>query len=321
MNALQLPTGQRLEPITIGQATTRYLERLRLRGYSSNTLLSYGRTLADLGEWLASAHDVTLLPLLSERMVEGWLDHLGRRGCSMRSCAQRMGALRGLIAHARREGWLRHDPTSGVRIKFHADRVIAPELDRLLAVIDAIPVASAADIRDRAMIRLGLDAALRVSEVAALDVLDPRRPPQCCAEPDRLRVHVPNKGGGIGTVGINARTAEHLARWLSVRDTMAKPDERALFVSRLGTRFTRVQLHNIIRRRGLAAGLDNLHWHMLRHRRIGEVVERLGLDAGQHVARHANKSTTANVYGAHAAEVVRSLVREKCDLDAMGVGA
>lgn len=313
--------GHRVEPITLAQAVDRYLERIRLRGYATNTLRSYLSTLSDFAEWMAGAHDVTLVGLVSERMVDGWVDHLVRRGCSMRSCAQRMGSVRSLFAYAIREGWVRHDPTTEVRIKFRPDRVIAPELDRLLAVLDAIPTSTPANIRDRAMIRLGLDAALRVSEVAALDVLDPRRPPQCCAEPARLRVHVPNKGGGIGTIGINARTADHLAAWLAVRGELAKPDERALFVSRLGTRFTRAQLHNIIRRRGLDAGLDNLHWHMLRHRRIGEIVERLGLDAGQYVARHANKATTANVYGAHATEIVRNLVREKCDLDAMGAAA
>lgn len=307
--------GARVEPIEIRQAVARFTERLRLRGFASNTLRTYRATLEGLAEFLA-ARDVTLLALISERMVDGWLDHLARSGNSLRSQANKLATLRSLVSFAMREGWIRHDPTTQITIKFRPGRVIAPELDRLLAVIEAIPQRTATDLRDRAMLRLGLDAALRVSEVAALEVTG-----ACCVDFRRLQVHVPNKGGGIGTVGINERTRDALQAWQAVRHTVALPDVGALFVSRLGRGFTRAQLHNIVQRRGAAAGIEGLHWHLLRHRRIGDVVEHLGLDAGQHVARHANKSTTANVYGAHAAEVLRSLVRDKCDLDRMAVAS
>lgn len=313
--------GHRIEPVTVADAAVRFLERIRLRGYANNTLASYGTTLRDLAEWLES-RDVTLLALISERMVEGWIDHLARSGNGARSQAQKLSTLRSLVAFAIREGWIKHDPTAEVRLKFRASRVIAPELDRLLAVIDAIPRHAAADLRDRAMLRVCLDAALRVSEVAALDVHTGTGPqPQCCVDLARLQVHVRDKGGGASTVGINAATADAIEAWLRVRDTLAKPTAAALFVSRLGGRFSRAQLHNIIRKRGRAVGIDHLHWHMLRHRRIGDVVEKFGLDVGQHIARHANKSTTADVYGAHAAEVIRNLIREKGDLDRMGAAA
>lgn len=312
--------GERIEPITVLQAVERFIERIRLRGYANNTLRSYSATLVAMAEYLDS-RDITLIGLLSERMVDGWLDHLGRAGNSVRSQAHKMATLRSLLDFARREGWLRHDPTEGVRLKFRPGRVIAPELDRILDVINAIPRHTAADVRDRAMLRLGLDAALRISEVCALDLHDPSRPPQCCVDLKRLQVHVAGKGGGVDTVGINERTAREVEAWLRVRGALAGEGETSLFVSRLGGRFTRAQLHNIVRRRGDAVGIDHLHWHMLRHRRVGDIVERIGLDAGQLVARHANKSTTANVYGAHANEVVRSLIREKCDLDRMGVAA
>lgn len=312
--------GQRIEPITVADAAVRYLERIRLRGYANNTLASYSSTLAALAEWLA-ARDVSLLALVSERMVDGWLDHLARAGNSTRSQAQKLATLRGMVTYAIREGWITHNPTTDVRLKFRADRVIAPEMERLLAVIAEIPPHAAADLRDRAMLRVCLDAALRVSEVAGLDVHDGGAQPQCCVDLARLQVHVRDKGGGTSTVGINAVTAAAVEAWLRVRHVLANPESCALFVSRLGGRFTRAQLHNIIRRRGAAAGVDNLHWHMLRHRRIGDIVEKFGLDVGQNVARHANKSTTANVYGAHADEVIRNLVREKCDLDRMGEAA
>ncbi|HPG94803.1 MAG TPA: site-specific integrase, partial [Dokdonella sp.] len=176
---LHLLAGQRIEPITVADAAVRYLERIRLRGYATNTLKSYAATLTALAEWLA-ARDVSLLALISERMVDGWLDHLARAGNSTRSQAQKLATLRGLVTYAIREGWIGHDPTTNVRLKFRAARVIAPELDRLLAVIEAIPQRTAVDLRDRAMLRVCLDAALRVSEVAGLDIHAGGMQPQCC---------------------------------------------------------------------------------------------------------------------------------------------
>lgn len=310
--------GQRIEPISTGQAVERFMERLRLRGYANNTLATYGASLRSLVEWLES-RDITLLALISERMVDGWLDHLARSGNSARSQANKMATLRSFLAFAKREGWLQHDPAQEVRLKFRAGQVIAPELDRLLAVISAIPHATPADIRDRAMLRLGLDAALRISEVAGLDLADGTT--RHCVDLKRLHVRVQEKGGGTGVCGINTTTADAVRAWLAVRDRLAKPDESALFVSRLGRRITRQQLHNIIRNRGRAAGIEGLHWHLLRHRRVGNIVEQCGLEVGQKVARHSDKSTTANIYGAHAAELVRAIVRDRCDLDRMGAGA
>ena len=77
---------------------------------------------------------------------------------------------------------------------------------------------------------------------------------------------------------------------------------------------SRQLVYRMVRRRGAAAGLPNLHPHLFRHRRVGDVVERLGLDMGSALARHRHTSTTANVYGAHAAEVQRAAIRTMAPL-------
>ena len=94
-----------------------------------------------------------------------------------------------------------------------------------------------------------------------------------------------------------------------MRDTLAKPGEPAFFVNTRGQRLHRSSIYQMVRDRGAAAGVQGLHPHLFRHRRIGDVVERLGLDIGSALARHKHKATTANVYGAHAAEVQRAAIR------------
>lgn len=313
--------GARVHPVTLAQATVHYLDRLKLRGARPNTLVSYACDLRDFREFAQVAQQITLIGLTSARLIERWLDRLGHRGVHPRSMARKLSVLRGLCRHSRIEGWLDHDPTKDVQVRVRVRRVIAPEHDALMAMIEGIPTTSAQDLRDRAMLRLAFDAALRSNEVCTLDLFDPRNPPRAFLDLRRLLVQVVGKGGDDQTAGINARTREIVQAWLAVRGGVANKDEAALFVSNRGTRITRQQFHNRVKHWGALAGMPRLHCHLFRHRRIGDVIDAAGLDAGQRMARHASRATTANVYGAHADEVLRHQIRTQCDLDAGAVAA
>lgn len=305
----------RVQPVTIEQGITHHLQRLAFRGYSPATRRGYGSVLHDFAGFAREAHGITLIGLVSERLVQRWLDRLGQRGLSNRSQAWHLSILRSLCTHCHTEGWLDHDPTKDLHIRIRMRRVIAPEHEPLLHMIDAIPPTTPLNLRDRAMLRITFDAALRVGETIGLDLYDASNPPASFVDEKRLLVQVMGKGGDEGYVGINQRTLEILHDWLAVRATMAKPEEPALFVSRRGTRITRQMAHYRIKHWGRKAGIARVHYHLLRHRRVGDVIDTLGLDAGQAVARHASRATTAAVYGAHAAELVRVQVRRQCDLD------
>lgn len=304
--------GRPLPQVDLATGVAEYLDAIKHRGLSANTIAAYALDLRHACAFFATL-DVVLVALLSERAVDQWITALGREGVSKRTAARRLAGLRGFVRYAQRQGWLRHDPTEGVAVKFAARRITAPELDELLRMIDAIPAgpgASVLDRRDAALLRLTLDSALRIHEVAGLDVAG-----ENSVDMRRLEVHTLGKGGKHGCVAINARTARMLREWLVVRPLLAKPDESALFVSERGRRLERQTVHAMVRRRGLAAGIDGLHLHLLRHRRIGNVVETLGLHHGQALARHASAATTAAVYGAHADSVSRRILRERADLD------
>lgn len=315
--------GHAVVPVSMEQAIAHYLQRKRLRGAALNTLVAYGGDLQDFASF-AQLQGVALIGLLGEHLVERWLDMLGHRGLSRRTQGRKLVVLRQLVHHAQREGWLRHDPTKDTGVRFTTLPVIAPELAPLLAMLEQMPTATAQDLRDRAMLRLALDGALRVGDVIGLDVAGTVYRARNSIDVARREIHTVGKGGKPAVVPVNQRTVEWVADWLRVRGELAGEGEAALFVSNRGTRITRQQAHNRIRHWGVQCGLPGLHFQLLRHRRVGDVVETLGLEAGQQLARHAKKSTTANVYGAQAAAVVRHVLREHADLDApraRGLGA
>lgn len=316
---LRLIQGTRISPMSLPAGVQHYLARIAARGARPNTIKSYGSDLAQFVGHVAHRHDGTpLVAVLAPSDVSGWLDALTAAGSSPRSQARKLAVVRGFFRHAQREGWIGIDPTEGERIKFRTQRVIAPELPELLAMVESIPAKGRHNVRDRAILRLALDTGIRISEAAALDI--PGAGSQSEIELARMLIHVIGKGGDTETVAFNARTAQAIEAWLRIRSNMAKPGEMALFVSQQGTRITRATLHNIVKARGTAAGLPKMHWHLFRHRRVAGIVETLGTKIAQQFARHASETTTA-IYGAHANAVTHALVREHADLDRLAATA
>lgn len=291
-----------------------YLERCRLRGLAINSIKAYGADLARLIEFCAR-RGVVYPQQIGERIVQAWLDELARQGSRPRSLARRLAVARALFRYLLGEGLIDADPTGSLSVRFRPRRVVAPEMSLLLGMVRGIRAETPMDQRDRALLRLTLDTGLRVSEVCSLDLYDPARHPENTVDLVRLVVHVTGKGDEPATLPIEHATAREIEAWLLVRAQMAVPDCPALFVGVRGVRLTRAGVHLIVRRRGTTAGLTGLHTHLLRHRRIGQVVEIMGIEAGQYMARHRSKITTVAVYGAQAAEVLRRAVRQHCPLD------
>lgn len=173
-----------------------YLAHRRARGAARNTLLAYGADLRNLQAYLAR-HDVTLVQLLSERLLNRWLDEgLLHHGWNRRTAARKLEAVRGFVRWCIGEHITAHDPCEHVRIKFRPRRVIAPELQPLKDVVARIGTTHPLDLRDRAMLMLLLDAALRASEVVLLDVPTPGRvAPPWHVDVQHQRVYARPKGG------------------------------------------------------------------------------------------------------------------------------
>lgn len=300
-----------VSPMGMHEGVRHFLDHIDARGAAANTVRSYGCDLQHYLRFIDRLQSGHLVAVQGARTVSRFIDDQNARGIGKRSQARRLSTLRMFFKHARREGWIGHDPTADERVKFRKRAVIAPEMDALHRVIDAIPATGTENLRDRALLRLMLDTALRISAMRHLDA--PGYGSGTAVDVKRQLVTYIGKGGDHFSKPYNDATGRMVEQWLSARGAWVVDGTPALFVSRSGERLSRVALHRIVVKRGKAVGLK-LHAHLLRHRRGAHVIERCDLKLAQQFLDHADISTTSD-YGLRADNVAFGLLRDRADID------
>jgi integrase/recombinase XerC len=186
------------------------------RGFSEHTVRSYRSDLADLLRFAedAGATDSTEIDL---ELLRGWLWRGSTAGLAKSTLARRSATARSLTSWLARSG---HTPTDA------AARLRAPKSDRHLprvltrAQMDTLLVGLAARastgdalaVRDLAIVELLYASALRVSELAGLDVRD--------VDLGRLTARVTGKGSKERVVPFGVPAKNAIAAWLEVREAM-----------------------------------------------------------------------------------------------------
>jgi len=209
--------------------------------------------------------------------------------------ALKLAVVRRLYEAIRWRGLRSDNPAAG--IKAPRDRTVQDErvkylplegLKRLLAAPDG---ESAQVRRDRAMLSLMGVHALRVAEVAGLELDD--------VDLARSLVRVIGKGRKVRTVYLTEQTVELMAAWLRVRGTVALKDVAAFFVvvgpngtgTAISTRGIRYLVDKYLAGLGLKA--EGISCHALRH--SSATWARAGgarLDAIAGMLGHASTTTT-----------------------------
>jgi integrase/recombinase XerC len=147
--------------------------------------------------------------------------------------------------------------------------------------------------RDGAMVELLYGCGLRSAELLSLDL------EACPASAGWIdwssaEAHVLGKGNKRRVLPVGEAAMRALRSWLAVREDVPATCEAALFVSRLGTRLTAVQLRNRLKAIGMQAGVPtHVHPHMLRHSFASHLLQSSGdLRGVQELLGHANITTT-----------------------------
>ncbi len=271
------------------QGVTAFLNYLRVeKGLSANTLAAYGRDLKKFVAFAEARRRASPASVSSDDVVD-FLGSLYKRKLDSRSVARHTVSLRGFFRFAVAEGWIREAPTENLETpkgwKRLPSHLSVDEVDRLLAQPE---VATPLGLRDKAMLDLLYSTGLRVSELAALRVVDLQMEMGC--------VRCVGKGNKERLVPVGKQALLTVRNYL--RDARPKLLRRGpspfLFLSRLGSRMSRVAFWMIVSRYGRQAGLRRrLSPHKLRHSFATHLLERgADLRSVQLMLGHADISTT-----------------------------
>ncbi len=279
-----MSTPPSASPITtLGDGLERYLSYLRNeRRLSSHTLAAYARD-AKLLTGLAGSR---ALEALGAADIRRFVATLHGKGQSPRSLARILSSWRGFYEWLGRTRVVASNPCAGVkspRAPRHLPEVLSPDdAVRLVSREDPSPLGR----RDRALFELAYSCGLRVAELTGLDLE--------AIDAGTGEVRVTGKGSKTRIVPVGEPALKAIALWLPVRAGIARPGEKALFVTLAGRRLGPREVQRRIKIWATAAGIGvDVHPHMLRHSFASHVLQSSGdLRAVQEMLGHASIAST-----------------------------
>ena len=224
---------------------------------------------------------------LDNEHVRAFTASFYRRGLSSKSLQRRLSALRTFYRFLIREQHVKANPVldikppkSGKRLPANID---ADRMARLLDIKGDGPIVA----RDRAILELLYSSGLRLAELTDLDLGE--------VDMADATVRVTGKGSKDRILPVGRLALTALADWLKQRGVFSSdPGERAMFVSRNGTRLSKRSVQARVAYWAKQQGLDtHVHPHMFRHSFASHLLESSNdLRAVQELLGHANISTT-----------------------------
>ncbi len=256
------------------------------RRLSPHTVSNYRR---DLGKLLTAAGAMPLAELQVHHLRR-FVAQLHGGGLAGRSLARTLSAWRGFFAWLGERGLIQANPCDGIRPpkspRLLPKALSVDETARLLSPVDDDNPLLAA--RDLAMFELFYSSGLRLAELVALDC------DALATVAEDGEVRVLGKRSKLRLVPVGSQARQALVAWAAVRDELARPGEKALFVGQRGARISRRVVEARLARRAALLGLPtHVHPHMLRHSFASHLLQSSGdLRAVQEMLGHASIAST-----------------------------
>ena len=271
------------------------------KGLRPLTCEAYLCDLRTFAEFLEGRHGVLLSA--TQQDVSAFLEHLRTHGIDSRSAARKLSCLRGFYKWLLLDRRIHHDPTINIEspkswkvlpkslARDEVNAMLEPRASRTDSKLSA-----ALDLRNRAMLEMLYGGALRVSEVAGIQLEDLKL--------DLGYVMVRGKGDKERIVPIGVAAVDALEKYLAegrphlarIRTRRANThhanahhgDSARLFLSLRGIPLTRQWVWHLVK-----VANNNASPHMLRHSCATHMVEHgADLRSVQTMLGHADISTT-----------------------------
>jgi integrase/recombinase XerD len=247
--------------MTFDEALEEYLQWMTIeKGRSRATLEAYRRDLKALGAWMAKKK--MELGDLREEDLEIYFNGL-RKNRQANTVARTVASVRGFFAYLYDEGSLRVDPSARLKGGARGRSLPKPLSEADVArLIDAVPAASAIDLRDRALLELLYGTGARVSEAVGLELSH--------LNFDEGLILVTGKGNKQRLVPLGDSLRDALRDYLGPggRSTLlAGRKSTRVFINARSGPLTRQGVDLIVHKRALKVGIDRkrVSAHVFRH--------------------------------------------------------
>ncbi|MDQ7086440.1 MAG: tyrosine-type recombinase/integrase [Acidobacteriota bacterium] len=249
----------------------RFLERMRVAGFSPRTIDSYRSHIGFFLAWLDRETNVEEVTAVTPEILHGYQTWLygytddGGRGLAIATQAARLSVVRAFFRWLVKTDVLLYDPAAGLELPkrkgiLPRSVLTKKEVERLLAAPD---VTTPLGLRDRAMLEVLYSTGIRNAELRALTVYD--------LDLDRGLVRI-NEGKNAKDRVVPL--GEVACRWLREYLDVARPKllvrdnagEQTVFLSKNGRPLLPLGVIDRIRRLAKAAGIERpVTPHSMRH--------------------------------------------------------
>jgi integrase/recombinase XerC len=293
----------------LDDAIDRFLVHLATeRRSAANTIAAYGRDLVQLARFVRERRAAPVRPSdIDVYVLRGWLGQLSRTHAPA-SIARKIAAARALFLYLERLGELTNNPAAELSLpKLSRPLPTLLDVDAAKSVVETPAADSAEGLRDRVMLELLYGSGLRVSELAALDLVQLELP---SGDGSAGSARVRGKGNKERVVPLGSHAVAALRRYLGRRGELlgdAQAGEAALLVSRRGKRLGVRRVQTLVHQYGAAgAGRADLHPHALRHTCATHMLEGgADLRAIQELLGHTSLATTQRYVHVSMAHVMK----------------
>ena len=268
-----------------------YLSSLKMKNYSTHTLVNYAADLAQFTEFMHKKK-LTAWEQVRPAEIREYLSQLMDEGLERSTISRKIASLRSFYKHLVRHGVVASNPLIGLQTPKQPKKLPAfmylREIEELLKIDPATP----RGLRDRAILEVLYGAGLRVSELTGLNLED--------LDLERGYLRVYGKGAKerisfLGRPGCRA-LKEYLqkGRPLLARAPQQTGAAQAVFLNKNGERLTARSVRRILDFYVEKAALEKkVSPHTLRHSFATHLLEAgADLRSVQELLGHANISTT-----------------------------
>jgi integrase/recombinase XerD len=244
-----------------------YLDHLKALGRSKRTVQGAGYDLKPFVRFLAEEKIFDLEQLTSDVMAEyqqelAFKPSVRGKLLSLRTQGQLLGVAKGFCRFLKERDYLLHDP--GARLKLPRKPQVLPRTilteEEVKRLVNAPDTRTTAGYRNRVIIEILYDTAVRRSELTSIRVMD--------LDLAAGFILIRGKGGKERVVPLGDRVCDLVRSYLlAVRPSFVRgPDPGSLILNRWGSRLSSNGVWAVVKRCARLAGIErNITPHGLRH--------------------------------------------------------